>query len=56
MLNLSLGFTQDILKQSRCGLILFGTCPKASLRWEIADLITHTPGGEHIGEERCFAF
>src|SRR5260370_41780711 len=56
MSNQSLGFTQGILKQSRCGLILFGTCPKASLKLEIADLITHTPGAEPIGEERCFAF
>src|SRR5216683_3592329 len=56
MSNRSLGFKRGSSLWSRCGLIWFGTCLKASPRLEIADWITLILGGEPTGEERCFAF
>src|SRR5258708_33585929 len=49
MLNRSLAFAPDILRPSRCGLILSGTCRKGCLRPEIEDSITHTWGRTYWG-------
>jgi hypothetical protein len=46
---------REISQRSKCGLILSGTCPKASLRLAITDWTTRTLGEEPIGEEQCSA-